>query len=477
MFKTIERTLTLLTLLLIASTAGAVWLFVAGMPVWGVMAACVVLWLPGRMRRESKKFNSNIIFLLNALENGDYSFSFAESAASTSRERRDVNSILNVIKEILVKARQQEIENEKFLSLIVAAVPVGIVIVDERNFVRVANDAALRLLGMHVFTHIKQLGMVDKAILETFRNLDPGRSATIRIADEREERLISLGVSRIAVKRGWLRVVTLHNIAGELEEREMESWIKLIRVMTHEIMNSIAPITSLSETMLLAWNETEYQTTPAPSSQEGPAFSSQGGPALSSQGGETPAHEKHERLRHNTVDAFETITSTARGLLSFVESYRRFTGIPKPELRPVAVGPFVEKIANLQRPALQARGIELAMRFDDPGITVAADEGQIGQVLVNLLKNAAEAIEPGRVDGKIEVSLAREGEVVHLDVSNNGTPIPEEVLPHIFVPFFTTKSSGTGIGLSVSRYIMRLHGGNLKHHTDAGRTIFSMIFS
>ena len=443
MFKTIERTLMLLALLLVAATGGAVWLLVAGKLFWGFAVVCVIVWLLGRMSRESKKFNSNIVFLLNALENGDYSFGFTEIAAMP-RERRDINSILNVIKEILIKARETEIENEKFLSLIVAGIPIGIAIVDERGFVKVANDAALRLLGMHVFTHVKQLGMVDEAVAEAFRGLAPGRGATVRIADEREERLISLGSSEIKFKNGILKVITMHNIAGEIEAGEMESWIKLIRVMTHEIMNSIAPITSLSETMLMAWHDRDA-------------------------GGD-------RKLDRNTVEAFETITSTARGLSSFVESYRRFTGIPKPELREVKLAALAERIAGLEAPAFRSRGIEVAIMAADPDLTVAADEGQITQVLVNLLKNAAEAIPTEQTGGRIEIRIFAGVETVRLDVANNGTPIPRDVLPHIFVPFFTTKDSGTGIGLSVSRYIMRLHGGNLKHHTEDNFTIFSMVF-
>jgi signal transduction histidine kinase len=164
--------------------------------------------------------------------------------------------------------------------------------------------------------------------------------------------------------------------------------------------------------------------------------------------------------------------------LSFVESYRRFTGIPKPDLRPVELAPFVENALRLEEPLLRERGIAVSARFADRAIVVDADEGQIGQVLVNLLKNAAEAIPPEQTDGRIEVSVSREGdESVSLSVSNNGAPVPSEVLPHIFVPFFTTKPTGTGIGLSVSRYIMRLHGGNLKHHVEGGRTVFSMMFS
>ncbi len=286
--------------------------------------------------------------------------------------------------------------------------------------------------------------MLDPAVYNIFRELTPGGKATVCIADEREERLISLSSSRIRVKKGILRVITMDNISGELEEREMESWIKLIRVMTHEIMNSIAPVTSLSETMLMAWN-----------------------------GAST---EDNDTLRHNTVEAFETIASTAHALLSFVESYRRFTGIPTPVLRPVKAVSLVEKAIKLESETFRRRGIEAVLRFDDRDITVDADEGQITQVLVNLLKNAVEAIPSSLNDGRIEVRIFEKDEKVYIEVADNGLPVPEDVLPHIFVPFFTTKQEGTGIGLSVSRYIMRLHGGNLKHHAESGLTVFGMVF-
>jgi signal transduction histidine kinase len=480
------------------------------------MAACVAAVAGRALLRGYKKFESNVIFLLNALENGDYSFRFSESGvAAASHGRREVNAVLNVIKELLARAREQEIENERFLGIIVAAMPVGIAIVDGRDFVRAANDAALRLLGMHVFTHVRQLGMADEALERTFRELVPGRRATVRVADEREERQVSLLMSRITVGRGELRVVAMHNIAGELEEREMESWIKLIRVMTHEIMNSIAPITSLSETMLAAWDETGEAGGKGPTARSGDGTEGAAvepretgtGEAGSSVGG-----EEGDRLRRNTMDAFETINATTRGLLSFVESYRRFTGIPRPVLQPVDLAGLVGRVVALEAATFDARGITVETRFGvegtergglgrgdavgedivagdpgtvggngaeggfDAGSVVSADEGQVAQVLVNLLKNAAEAISERRTDGRIEVAVSRDGDTVRLDVTNNGEPIPAEVLPHIFVPFFTTKQSGTGIGLSISRHIMRLHGGNLKHHAEGGRTRFSMLF-
>jgi nitrogen fixation/metabolism regulation signal transduction histidine kinase len=447
LFKTAKYRFALFLALLVVSVGVGVWFIAGGSIFYGLLALCVAVVAIGGVVRSYERRNRNFVFLLNAIENGDYSFNFSSDSRTLSRREQELSLVLNAIKDILIRARDEEIENEKFLSLIVAAIPVGIVIIDERDFVKAANDAALKLLGLSVFTHIRQLGMVDERVMEAFGSVTPRRGTTLHIADEREERLISLGVSTIRIKKGALKVFTMHNIAGELEEREMESWIKLIRVMTHEIMNSIAPINSLSETMGYAWAH----------SADNP--------------------DEAGRLQRNTMEAFATITSTARGLLSFVESYRRFTGIPKPQLHPLQLGQLAEKVVNLEKNFMDNRNIRILMRPNDSDVTVSADEGQISQVLVNLLKNAAEAIDAGRGDGRVEVHVWRDGEsAVHIDVTNNGTPIPEDVLPHIFVPFFTTKDSGTGIGLSVSRYIMRLHGGNLKHHAEGDLTTFSMVF-
>jgi len=225
----------------------------------------------------------------------------------------------------------------------------------------------------------------------------------------------------------------------------MESWIRLIRVMTHEIMNSIAPITSLSETLL--------------SLHKNPV-----------------AGESDETLKSNTIEAFETIHSTARGLLSFVDSYRKFTGIPKPVIHAFALKPFLEKVHHLERKVLKEKNIHLQLIFDDAGIELQADEKLMMQVLVNLMKNAIEAIfstENGQII--IHTHKLTAGQVT-IDICNTGKPILPDVLPNIFIPFFTTKETGTGIGLSVSRYIMRLHGGKLIHSTSPeGWTVFTIV--
>jgi len=302
------------------------------------------------------------------------------------------------------------------------------------------NQAVLNLFGLPVFSHVNQLRNINESYPELFNQLKAGDSLQISITTEREELQISLRVSQILLKRGMMRIITLNNIGNELESKEMESWIRLIRVMTHEIMNSIAPITSLSETMLSL-----YQS-----------------------------DVDSEGLRKNTLEAFETINTTATGLLSFVESYRKFTAVPKPEKRKFSVNALVDKVIKLHESALEEKNIALQTVIPE-SLFVFADENLISQVLINLLKNAIEAMEPdGNERIVISAEVNPEGKT-DLNVSNTGKPIPADVLPNIFVPFFTTKSSGSGVGLSVSRYIMRLHGGKLHHFVSSdGKTVFQM---
>lgn len=447
MFKSIEYKLIVYLILLIGSIAAATLLFTKGLFVYAVVAIVVAVFSLVKLAAHYKKFNKNILFLLNAMENGDYSFHF--STTKLSLREKELNSMLNHIKAIIIKSRNEAIENERFLSIIIENIPTGIIILNDRDGVQTVNEAAMRLLGLNVLTNIKQLKRIDESLADVFTNLTPQKRAQIKIADEREERQISVNVSRIILKSGTLRVYTLNNIGNELETKEMESWVRLIRVMTHEIMNSIAPITSLSDTMLFAYRENAAEVPDA-------------------------------ALSRNTVEAFETITATAKGLVSFVESYRKFTGIPKPEMREFRLAPLLDKVINLKSHNPNEKNIGIEVIPADNNYKLTADEGQITQVLVNLIKNAAEAIgsspDGSSPAGKIIVKIKEENQKLQIDVCNNGKPIPPDVAPNIFIPFFTTKEFGTGIGLSISRYIMRLHGGNLKHHTSNGWTVFSMVF-
>jgi len=443
MFKSIQYKLLTFTVLLMVSVAALTYFIQKGQVSFAVISGIATVICLYNMHQHYKKFNSNVLFLLNALDNGDYSFHFSE--AKLSRREKELNVMLNRIKEILVSARKEVIENEKFLSLIIESVSTGIIIMDEKGHVQTVNQSALNLMGLPVFTHINQLNNINETFPELFRNLRVGENPRIEVSNEREEMQVSLSLSEIVIKRGRMKVITLNNIGNELEAKEMESWIRLIRVMTHEIMNSIAPITSLSETLLTLHN--------------------------------TPENDSSEEdLRLNTIEAFQTIHSTAKGLLSFVDSYRKFTAIPKPNIRSFEVKPLIDKILHLEEKCIKGKDIQVEVLETSEHTKWLADEKLITQVLVNLVKNAVEAITDTETK-KIRISINHHADgKVQIEVSNTGNPIAKEVLPHIFIPFFTTKDYGTGIGLSISRYIMRLHGGKLTHATSAeGWTVFTVL--
>lgn len=439
MFKSIQYKLTFFTILLTISVTGATYFLIRAEYFYGVACLLIVIYSLYCLNLHYKKFNQNILFLLNAMENGDYSFHFSE--VRLSGREKELNMMLNRIKEILAKTRKEVIENENFLSMIIESVSTGIVILDKKNNVKSVNQAALQMLGLRIFTHLKQLSAVDETFPELFGNLKQEDNTQVKIINEREEIQISLRLSNIVLKRGEMKVITLSNIGNELEAKEMESWIRLIRVMTHEIMNSIAPITSLSETLLSSYKQSDHT---------------------------------EDNQDKNTIKALETINGTAKGLISFVETYRKFTAVPKPQYICFNLLTLIEDVIQLESLQIKEKGIDIQVEACGPVLKVNADYSQIRQVLVNLIKNAIEAIEPNK-QGEIKIVLSDDTRV-KIDICNNGSPIPDEIVPQIFIPFFTTKDSGSGIGLSVSRYIMRLHEGNLKYHASGSWTIFSIDF-
>jgi len=440
MFKSIQYRLYFFTLLLIVTVAGATWLLIFEKYIYAVPCIVLILICLNQLKNYYSSYNRNIIFLLNALENGDYSYRFYEGK-TTTRER-EMYQLFNRIKEILENARKEVVENEQFLSLILESVSTGIIIVDDIGIVRKVNQPALEMLGLPVFTHLKQLHAVDETYPVLFQKLKAGDSRQLALTTEKEEFPVSLHVTQILLKSGMMRVMTLNNIGNELEMKEMESWIRLIRVMTHEIMNSIAPITSLSETMRSLYHNSDIDI---------------------------------NELRQDTLEAFETINSTASGLLSFVESYRKFTSVPSPKKVVFNFTTLIEKVVKLHEQAIQEKNIEVRLPAGEP-VFAFADENLIRQVLTNLVKNAIESIGTSNNE-RIEFSIhPQETGNITLDIANTGKLIPPEILPHIFVPFFTTKPNGSGIGLSLSRYIMRLHGGKLLHFVSPEQmTVFQLV--
>lgn len=445
MFKSIEYKLILYLVLLIISIVISTYLFILQhyiyvVPCIGFCVMCIV-----NMVKYYKKFNANIITLLNAIENDDYSFHFTTNVMS--RREKELNMMMNRIKSILVKAKEEIIRNEKFLSVIVENTPSGMIVLDSNNNIKQTNQTTIDLLGLQVLTHINQLRTIEHDLPEKLNTLDVNDTLQLNLQTDTEELKVTVKVSIIQCGRERYRILSLYNIQNELEANELESWSKLIRVMTHEIMNSIAPITSLTETLLFSYKYYDYSE------------------AVS------------EEMTKNTIEAISIINSTTKGLKNFVESYRQFSKIAYLNLVDLEIKPFVQSVIGLERTELENRKISIELNIDkDVNISVKADQNYLNQVLVNLMKNAIEAFDNQDKEPKIiNIHIKNQQGKTEICIANNGPAIPADVLDNIFVPFFTTKDQGSGIGLSLSRYIMRRHSGNLKHNYKDGWTIFTVV--
>lgn len=357
-------------------------------------------------RRRYKSTVDKVTFLFNAIDNGDYNFRFAEDGKATGE--KGLNKSLNKVKDILTHARDEQMEREKYFELILDSVDTGIIVVeDERGVVLRYNHAAQKLLQREMITHVDQ-------IKESLKNFSSRETNTV-------------------LKGRRVRIVAFSDIKGELANQETDSWVKLIRVLTHEIMNTVTPIVSLSDTLL-----------------------------RHSEG------EQHEGL--------SVIHHTSKELVKFVENYRRFTHVPTPQPTLFYVKPFLERMTSLARQHMKD-GCEVETDIRPKDLIVYADEGLISRVVTNLLKNAAEAVPAG---GHIWLkAYTGENDTVVIDVINNGPMIPDDIATHIFVPFFTTKKDGSGIGLSISRQIMRVSNGFISLITDRANhlTTFRLIFN
>lgn len=388
------------------TTTSFIWclVLVVAVMVLGYVRLCL------NYRRNIRK----VAFMFDAIDASDFTFSFSTKGVSGSDAM--LNKSLNRIKQILVNARDEAVEREKYYEQIMDAAGTGLLVVDGAGHILQHNVAATRLLHRPVLTHMEQVGQ--------------------QFADGS----LSVRETYTTLRNKRVRIVAFSDINGELANREVDSWIKLIRVLTHEIMNTITPITSLSQSLL-----------------------------------QQASGEQREGL--------EVINKTGTELMAFVENYRRFTHVPQPQPRLFYAKPFLERMATLA----DADG-RVGVSVEPADLLVYADEGLMGRVVTNLLKNAKEAVacaqdEEGGGDGGpqrdskvwIEAYPGDDDSVV-IDICDDAALIAPDVAQHVFVPFFTTKQGGSGIGLPLSRQIMRVSGGTLELVQDAKarKTVFRM---
>ena len=385
-------------------------------------AVLTSLWTSGKMRRK-------VSYMLDALEDKELNFRFDESRLIG----RQFNKTLNRLRSIFDKERHEIIEQEKYFGLMLDHVRTGVVVIEENGRINYCNSTALALLGIATFGHIRQLKPVSESLYEAFQTVAEGsHEERASYYNESGKITISLTASKAKIGKNEVKVIAFNDISSEIAENEQESWSKLIRVLTHEIMNTVTPIASLSETLL-----------------------------------------KFDNVEEEVRSGLDTISQSSRSLIKFVESYRNLTRIAPPVKKAFFMRDLAERVINLSREQAVISGATCTYVEKSEDVLLYADEGQITQILINLVKNAIQA-DARNISITAEINLS---EHIIINVTNDGRPISKESQEEIFVPFYTTKQEGTGIGLSLSRQIMRLHNGTLNlTRSDRNGTVFTLLF-
>lgn len=383
-----------------------------------------------------QRTNRELARFLLAVRHEDLAQSF--SAAPSGGSFAELGAAFEEILRRFRAARSAKEEQASYLDTLVEHVPVAVIALDDQGRIDRFNHAARRLFGVGTPRRLQDFDGFGPEFPGRILALEPGRPALLQVAKENASLQLNVLATELKIGGRDYKIVSLQDIYGELEAREVEAWQNLIRVLTHEIMNSATPISSLAATAaeLLA----EARERP---DQDGALGDAQ--------------------------DAVETIAKRSSGLVRFVESYRRLTRVPQPKLATVAVAALFDRVAALMKPELDRRGIALRLAVSPRNLEISADADLLEQVLINLLRNSLDAVagaEQPRIGLSAEID-ARGRAVIAVD--DNGHGMDEQVRQNIFVPFFTTKQHGTGIGLSLVRQIMRSHNGSVGVRSAPGR--------
>jgi len=374
--------------------------------------------------RYAEQTNKYLVRFLEAIKYSDFSHSFSISGLGSSFDELK-NSFTEVIK-AFQKSRVEKEEHYRYLQNVIQHIGIGLIAFQKSGEVKLLNSAAKKLFGINQLKNIQSLNEVNEELTKKLHSINAGERDLVKIVENDEIFQLIIYATEFKLQSELIKLVSIQNIQGELEEKEMEAWQKLIRVLTHEIMNSITPISSLSDTVNHMLKQIEI-----------------------------PNNQSIQDIEK----AINTIHRRSNGLLHFVQAYRSLTRLPKPSFKIVKVIDLFERICQLIAPDVKERNIEFNHDINPPSLELTCDQELIEQVLLNILQNAFHAVKSiSHPAVELKSYFGNRGQIL-IEITDNGDGIPKEVQEKIFIPFFTTKKSGSGIGLSLSQQIMRQHKG------------------
>ncbi|WP_422003559.1 sensor histidine kinase [Roseivirga pacifica] len=406
--------------------------------IWLTLAFILVLIA---LIRYIEKSHRELRYFLLSIQQGDFSNSYPH------KKEDELNFAFHTINDVLKNLRNEKASNLIYLQTVVEHISVAIICFDESQKIVLANRASKELFQKDLLTSMNSLLNINEQISEEILQLNSGEKTLLKL--QLNNRLVNLSIqaTEFKLQEKAFKLVSFQDIKAELEANELDSWQKLIRVLTHEIKNSVIPISTLSDVILQMIKDEEGNPDVSRLDEEGLA---------------------------DLIGGIETIESRSKGLANFVKTYDQLTKLPKPAFEEVMVERLVDRLLQLFKADFQQQNIQIEKHLYFSG-TILIDPNLIDQVLINLLKNAIEAVS-NQNEKRLNIMASKTETSVFITIADNGPGIPAEILDNIFVPFYTTKEKGTGIGLSLSRQIMRLHNGQITVQSNAQGTSFSLHF-
>lgn len=386
--------------------------------------------------------NHKINFFIQAVKNDDTTLRFPSKTGN--KIINELHGSLNELNHILQQAKIKSQIQEKYFSEILQNIGTAVLVYNDKGFITDVNQASLEVFGLNTLTHIAQFDKVDKNFRRQLEELKGGEKRMLSLKKKNEEIQLISRCSTIQLKDETVKLLTLQDIRGELERKEIDSWVKLIRVLSHEIMNSLTPVTSISQSLIGLWKE-----------------------AL---GADDICGDE---LVENSIKGLEVIGERSEALIRFVQSYRKLTQVPKLQKKNVHIIDLFDSLNILIMPYKEESTAMIKFHTPENNFSMEIDEQMFIQVLINLIKNALEAMS-SIYGGEVHI-IAEQSDTTVFKIVDNGPGIPTEIKDSIFIPFFTTKEKGTGVGLSYSRQIIKAHGGTIFCNSTSGETMFEVI--
>ncbi|MFY0592107.1 sensor histidine kinase [Roseivirga sp.] len=384
------------------------------------------------------KANKTTMNFLLAIINNDFTVKYNSEHQGKSFDQ--LYETFNLVNNKFIESSQSEASEYQYIVTIINQLQIGVIAYDERERVHLSNASFNKMMGGKELINLDSIKSENEAFYEKLKAIESGENTIFTTTLSGQARKLSMAASSFKLRQNTYKLISIQDIHSELDQHEMEAWQKLIRVLTHEIMNSVAPITSLSSTMKYLVTQDELTEDKIRSLQEG-------------------------------LDAIE---ARSQGLMNFTESYKKLTRVPLPNIRVVNTKTFFTRIDSLFKPTLSGTNIEWLFDLKQENESLMIDPDLMEQVIINLLKNAKEIV--NSVNGQITLNLETDSESgqTRINITDNGSGIPEEIQEKVFIPFYTTKSDGSGIGLSLARQIVQLHKGELDFNSSSEGTTFEI---